>query len=86
MALYTVKKVVEPDKRGVERERFQLYDGDQYVTGIDIPKVVTHDWCRTMAKLVRANLLNRHGDPEPEFGALPEDQAAITFAGMLNYA
>lgn len=86
MALYVVRKVCERDRRGHERERFALYLGETYVTGIDIPAVVTEAWTRIAPKQVRLNLRNRHGDDAPEFGAEPHDKAAIMFAGMLNDA
>lgn len=86
MALYEVRKVCEPDKRGNECERFELYRDGAYVTGIDIPKAVTENWTRIAPKQLRLNLLNRHGDPSPEFGANANDPAALTFAGMLNHA
>lgn len=86
MALYAVRKVSESDKRGVERERFELYRDGAYVTGIDIPSVVTDNWVRVAPKQLRLNLLNRHNDAAPEFGAAADDLAALNFAGMLNYA
>lgn len=86
MALYEVRKVCEPDRRGNERERFELYRDGDYVTGIDIPTIVTESWTRIAPKQVKLNLRNRHGDDAPEFGASPGDPEAITFAGMLNHA
>jgi hypothetical protein len=86
MALYTVRKVNERDKRGLERARFELYRGEQYVTGMDIPKTITENWMRVAPKQLRLNLLNRHGDEAPEFGAPSDDAEALNFAGMLNLA
>lgn len=84
MALYTVKKIVERNKRGVEVERYELFVGDQYVTGLDIPAQATMDWYRIAVKRVRANLISRHNDPNPIFGAPQGEQAALVFAEMLN--
>lgn len=86
MALYTVRKVIEPDKRGVDRARFELYRDGVYVTGIDIPRAVTENWTRVAPKQVKLNLLNRHGDDAPKFGATADDIEALNFAEMLNYA
>lgn len=84
MALYTVKRHRVPNKRGIEVDRYELFLGDQYVTGLDVPADPDIDWYRIAAKRVRANLLNRHDDPEPQFGAHAGEQSALVFAEMLN--
>jgi hypothetical protein len=84
MALYTVRKTVETNKRGIEVQRYELFADDRYVTGLDIPAQVNMDWYRVAAMRVRANILNRHDDPEPIFGAAPDEQSAYAFAEMLN--
>ena len=83
--LYEVRKTVS-ERRGVSVERYELFVGDAYVLGLDIPPRTDMEWYRIAAKRVRANLFNRHNDDKPEFGATPNDPHALTFAGMLNDA
>lgn len=84
MALYTVKRLRVPNKRGVEVDRYELFVDDQYVTGVDVPASPDMDWYRIAAKRVRANLIARHDDPNPLFGAQPDEPSALVFAEMLN--
>lgn len=84
MALYTVKRLRVPNKRGVEVDRYELFVDDRYVTGLDVPANPDMDWYRIAAKRVRANLLTRHDDPAPQFGAHAGEQSALVFAEMLN--
>lgn len=83
MALYTVKKTARVH-RGTEIERYELYVGERYITGIDIPANADMNWYRLAAKRVHANLLNRNDDPNPQFGALAGDRDGLAFAEMLN--
>lgn len=83
MALYTIRKTTRECK-GVEIERYELYRGEEYIDGIDMPKDPSHNWFWLATKRIRANLLRRHDDPTPQFGAYAEDQYALAFAEMLN--
>lgn len=84
MALYEVRRVREPNRRGVEVDRYELFIGDRYVTGLDIPANPDMNWYRIAAKRVRANLMTRHDDENPTFGAHADEQSALVFAEMLN--